>query len=329
MSAKPTWKLIVDDVMAGLAQMQDESVHCVVTSPPYWKLRNYEFDGQIGLEKTPELFVEKLVEVFREVKRVLRKDGTLWLNMGDKHSTGGKGGGGIFMENRREAAWQKESKLNGWNSAPPGYKHKDLIGIPWMLAFALRKDGWYLRTEIIWKKSNQMPESCDDRPTRCHEYVFLLTKRPKYFYDKEPVKEPTSVNSHARASRYLSLAQNDQRDRVPGVNPKAKAYYKEPGPTSRMHKPRDVEHAHKTIKPRANESYSAAVVGLSTKRNLRSVWSINASGYKGAHFATFPKRIAFGIEGQPQYEKLIRQRMAEVEEVMAIKSARESQMGLF
>lgn len=284
MSAKPTWQIIVDDVMKGLAQLKDESFQMCITSPPYLWLRDYGIDGQIGLEKSPDEFIQKLVEVFREVRRVLRKDGTCWINMGDKYSTGGKGGGGAFMKARREGSWKMQSTLNGWQSAPPGYKAKELMGIPWLLAFALQKDGWYLRTEIIWEKKNSMPESIDDRPSRCHEYIFLLSKRPKYFYDKEAVKQPTSATSHARAGRYIKAGD--------GVNPKAKAYFKEPGKSSRIHTVRDVAHSHKTPRPRSNESYSAAIVGLSTKRNLRSVWSINASGYKGAHFATFPPKLA-------------------------------------
>lgn len=614
MSAKPTCQIIVDDVMKGLAQLKDESVHMVVSSPPYWNLRDYNVAGQIGLEAKPEEFITKLVEVFREVKRVLRKDGTVWVNLGDCYnSQNGK------RKVDDKVGWKQESNRGSWSRPSRsviGGKPKDLVGIPWRVAFALQADGWYLRTEIIWClsggawvyantqngdgihmlrdlvrlkpetvklwngsrwtqvlgwgpsndtsnrleivlrsgerigctsmhlwptkrgnvaaedlkvgdvilsctlpepenpkvppyltddllwllglylaegsksgaaiqlglnadelgwlpritkaaesigatvthtlegnglavriygkimfavldqyidgrisqdvrlnqsvwrfsnralklvaegyldgdgswdelnnrfrigfcrnyylerdlrtlaarlgasitlnptfskyqkgikpsfrgewrwtrsnhfnvsekseivsirfsrarefydvsvqdepnlfslssgvlthncKSNSMPESIDDRPSRCHEYIFLLSKRPKYFYDKEAVKQPTSINSHARAERYRSAAANEfpsanmrdeNRRRIP------KAYYKEPGPTSRIHRPRDVKHSGKKIRPRANESYSAAVVGLSTKRNLRSVWAINASGYKGAHFATFPAKLA-------------------------------------
>lgn len=287
MSAKPTCQIIVDDVMKGLAQLKDESVHTVVSSPPYWNLRDYNVAGQIGLEETPEEFITKLVEVFREVKRVLRKDGTVWVNLGDCYnSQNGK------RKVDDKVGWKQESNRGSWSRPSRsviGGKPKDLVGIPWRVAFALQADGWYLRTEIIWEKKNSMPESIDDRPSRCHEYIFLLSKRPKYFYDKEAVKQPSSVNSHARAGRYLEAA---RKGSVPGVNPKAKAYYKEPGPSSRIHKLRDVKYANKTPRPRSNESYSAAIVGLSTKRNLRSVWSINASGYKGAHFATFPAKLA-------------------------------------
>lgn len=274
----------MDDVIKGLAQLPDESVQCVITSPPYFKLRDYQIDGQIGLEQTPELFIAKLVEVFREVRRVLRKDGTCWINMGDKYASSGMGWSDSQKAKRGEKFYNE--RIEGSKTAFQGYKQKDLIGIPWMLAFALRNDGWYLRTEIIWAKKNSMPESIDDRPSRCHEYVFLLTKSPKYFYDKEAVKEPTTGSSHARAGRYQTAA---TEGRIPGVNPKA--YYKEPGKNSRIHRTRDVEHATKVARPRSNESYSAAIVGLASMRNLRSVWSINSSSYSGAHFATFPKKL--------------------------------------
>jgi DNA modification methylase len=167
-----TCRIEVGDALGVLRGMPAESVHCCVTSPPYWGLRDYGTDCQLGLEKTPEEYVARMVEVFREVRRVLRDDGTLWLNLGDSY--------------RKNPARRFGKRPQ---DAPPpagsGIKPKDLVGIPWRVAFALQADGWYLRSDIIWHKPNPMPESCTDRPTKAHEYVFLLSKRARYFYDAE------------------------------------------------------------------------------------------------------------------------------------------------
>jgi DNA modification methylase len=171
-----------------LPTMEAGSVNCCVTSPPYFGLRDYGNDEQIGLEETPEAFVESLVKVFREVKRVLADDGTLWLNLGDSYAaTGGHTGYGASSMLRSEA--QKDARNFKSQKVPSGLKPKDLIGIPWRVAFALQQDGWYLRQDIIWSKPNPMPESVTDRCTKAHEYIFLLSKKAKYFYDAEAVKE--------------------------------------------------------------------------------------------------------------------------------------------
>lgn len=235
--------------------MPEKAFHTCVTSPPYYGLRDYGVDGQIGLEPTPEEFIEKLVGVFREVRRVLRDDGTLWVNIGDTYATGGRGGGGSFMDARSDGAWKGKNAVTGWRSAPQGMKHKDLIGIPWMLAFALRADGWYLRQDIIWHKPNPMPESVRDRCTKAHEYVFLLSKRPKDYFDHEAIKEPVTGNSHPRGK---------------GVTPKSQA---------------------NAFGNRNNASFSAAVSGLVELRNRRTVWSVPTRPFKGAHFATFPPAL--------------------------------------
>jgi len=183
--------ILQGDVIEQLQTLDAQSIHTCVTSPPYWGLRDYGVDGQIGLEETPELYVEKIVEVFREVKRVLRDDGTLWLNLGDSYggncsqaSKGGRAGYG----NPRERCVNRQGD----------FKNKDLVGIPWMVAFALRADGWYLRSDIIWNKTNPMPESVTDRPTKAHEYIFLLSKSQKYYYDNEAIKEPSKENYGTR-----------------------------------------------------------------------------------------------------------------------------------
>ena len=166
--------------------LKDKSVHCVVTSIPYWGLRDYGVEGQIGLEKTPEEYVSKMVEVFREVKRVLRKDGTLWLNLGDSYAGSGKAGNNPEYQKRHIQFGKIEIKERRGKPTPSkkiGLKPKDLVGIPWMVAFALRADGWYLRQDIIWHKPNPMPESVTDRCTKAHEYIFLFSKSQHYYYD--------------------------------------------------------------------------------------------------------------------------------------------------
>lgn len=249
-----TITILVGDVIDKLRELPDQSVHCCVTSPPYWGLRDYGVDGQIGLEKTPEEYVAKMVEVFREVKRVLRDDGTLWLNLGDSYATApagnfGKdmpkpGDGGAYRENKPKMDWGK-----------CGLKQKDLYGIPWRVAFALQADGWYLRSDIIWSKPNPMPESVTDRPTKAHEYVFLLSKKAKYYYDADAVREK-SLDPESHEGR---------RARNP---PKMIEY--------------DFEHCnHK--RDRTGDIYP--------NRNRRTVWEIATQPTPDAHFATFPEAL--------------------------------------
>jgi len=178
------------DAVEQLRTLPDKSVQCCVTSPPYFGLRDYGVEGQIGLEDTPEKYVQKIVEVFREVKRVLRDDGTLWLNLGDSYC-GYKGEN--YCKNPETSNLQSNNHIpvanNKGTPQSSGLKPKDMIGIPWMVAFALRADGWYLRSDIIWSKPNPMPESVTDRPTKAHEYIFLLTKSARYYYDSDAIKE--------------------------------------------------------------------------------------------------------------------------------------------
>lgn len=238
------WKVYQGDVLEVLRQLPDEFVQCVVTSPPYYGLRDYGVNGQIGLEKIPEEYVDKLIEVFREIRRVLRKDGTVWLNLGDSYN-GSRGAGGDYNK-----GGLKEGQPKYPGRSIPNLKPKDLIGIPWRVAFALQADGWYLRSDIIWHKSNCMPESVKDRPTRAHEYIFLLTKSPRYFYDAEAIKEPLAKNS--------GVAYRNQLRKGKKYN--AKDPYQQNFP--------------------ANFDI--------TGKNRRSVWTINTRPYKGTHFALFP-----------------------------------------
>ena len=244
--------ILVGDVRDVLAGLDDKSVNCCVTSPPYWGLRDYGVDGQLGLEATPEEYVANMVAVFREVRRVLRDDGTLWLNLGDSYANlrGGKKPG-LYEDKRNDAAtWQARVSI-----LPPGLKPKDLVGIPWRVAFALQADGWYLRSDIIWSKPNPMPESVTDRPTKAHEYVFLMSKAARYYYDSEAIKEPVASSSIARLAQ-PSLPEQAGSSRVPG---------------------------------KTNGNMKA--VGNGKTRNRRSVWTVNTQPYKGAHFATFPEKL--------------------------------------
>jgi DNA modification methylase len=317
----PDFTLYVGDVTDVLATLPDESVHCVVTSPPYWGLRDYgtglwdggdpdcdhrldprpfqhgqgrqgnpygtppggnasrtatystecgkcgatRQDRQLGLEPTPDLYVSNMVAVFRQVRRVLRSDGTCWLNIGDSYAstkvgnTNYGGASGLHRDGRAEASRlatnekmrEPMAAMQFTKPLPPGFKPKDLVGIPWRLAFALQQDGWYLRAEIIWAKPNPMPESVTDRPTKAHEQVFLLTRSPRYFYDADAVREPAQYGySETTNGRFNARAANG-------------------------------EHNTRTVKPGDGSS----------GRNLRSVWEIATQPYPNAHFATYPEAL--------------------------------------
>lgn len=195
------------DALERLRELPTESVHICVTSPPYYGLRDYGVDGQIGMEETPEQYVNRLVAVFREARRVLRTDGTLWLNIGDSYAGSGKGrmGDGSPCATGKQAT-NRGSLAGVLKKAPKGVcKPKDLLGVPWMLAFALRADGWYLRQDIIWHKTNSMPESVRDRCTKSHEYLFLLSKSPRYYFDVDAIKEPVNTEYEKRYKRYTGL----------------------------------------------------------------------------------------------------------------------------
>lgn len=266
-------KLLQGDCRDVLKTLADKSVNCCVTSPPYFGLRDYGVDGQIGLEQTPDAYVAELVAVFREVKRVLRDDGTLWLNLGDSYAGSGKGPAGNLKYNENGHVENSSGKLYG-------LKHKDLIGIPWRVAFALQADGWYLRQDIIWHKPNPMPESVTDRCTKAHEYIFLLSKSARYYYDSEAIKEPITDTSAIRLMQDIESQKGS--DRVPfktNGNMKAVASKKFDssqggGGTSFV----------------GHSGYYKADGSLicDGTRNKRSVWTVATQPYSGAHFATFP-----------------------------------------
>lgn len=261
-------KIICGDALESLRELPAESVQMCVTSPPYYGLRDYNCDGQIGLEQTPAEYIERLVGVFREVWRVLMPDATLWLNIADSYAGSGKG---AMKESRLRQIKNKQSyKFSADNPAAKlpktwkGVKPKDMIGIPWALAFALRDDGWYLRSDIIWHKPNPLPESCKDRPTRSYEHLFLLSKSYHYYYDHEAIKEPVAEDTHARMRRAIS---NDHKyaTGAPGQTPQT------------FNRPR--------------ESRDGVEITFADTRNKRDVWSIATKSYRGAHFATYPVEL--------------------------------------
>jgi len=240
-----------------LPTLEANTIQCCVTSPPYWGLRDYGVDGQIGLEETPDAYVARLVEVFREVRRVLKDDGTLWLNLGDSYFSSTKGTGGSDPKTSPKQAWKGATNGQSFNTIRISAGHlpikpKDLIGTPWRVAFALQADGWYLRQDIIWAKPNPMPESVTDRCTKSHEYIFLLSKSARYYYDAEAIREPVKDTSgkNMRAPKLGEHRKDGNYDTVT-----AKTY--------------------------------AEIKGA----NRRSVWTIITKPFKGAHFATFPPEI--------------------------------------
>lgn len=244
--------ILCGDAVERLRTLDADSVHCCVTSPPYFNLRDYGAPGQLGREATPEEYVEKLVGVFREVRRVLRPDGTLWLNLGDCYTSGGRKTRGFDQKLPARAASQRPR-------TPQGMKPKDLIGIPWMAAFALRSDGWYLRQDIIWHKPNAMPESVKDRCTKSHEHIFLLSKAGRYYFNADAVREPFATPPRAGERRSYR-----------------------PGCTSSF----GLDRGH--VEQRGNFAGLPLHPG---GRNKRDVWTVSTSSFKGAHFAVFPESL--------------------------------------
>ena len=254
--------IITGDCLEVMKTLEDKSVQTCITSPPYWGLRDYGVDGQMGLENTPEEYVAKMVEVFREVRRVLRDDGTLWLNLGDSYAANRGGSpmpaetlaGGVSGRGDKVANRGRESGFTpNRDPASHGLKHKDLIGIPWRVAFALQSDGWYLRQDIIWHKPNPMPESVTDRCTKAHEYIFLMSKSASYYYNNEAIKEP-SANLGKTAIKFGGNKYGDSDD---------------------------TKHASKS----GNEYTDTGT------RNKRDVWTVPNRPFKESHFATFPPQL--------------------------------------
>jgi DNA modification methylase len=277
---------IVAEVMEGLRGLPDESVNTVVTSPPYWNQRQYGMEAQLGLEDTPQEYVAKLVAVFREVRRVLRKDGTLWLNLGTSYATkpNGPSLSGSKLEGSMPHAQTRMLNGNRSRGLPPGFKHKDLIGVPWMTALALQADGWWLRSSIIWEKPNTMPESTKSRPTKAHEDIFLLTKSEDYYYDDKAIQEPVSDNPVTDARRHRN------GDDIVGT----KALYgTEFGQSGKGNVKKSGNKARKS-----GEAVGLPEGGLGrsipwegTTRNKRSVWHVSTQASKCTHHAIFPPTL--------------------------------------
>jgi DNA modification methylase len=257
------WEIKQGDAIEVLKTMPDQCINTCVTSPPYWGLRDYGVEGQIGLEKTPEEYVSKIVEVFREVKRVLRDDGTLWLNLGDSYAGSGKGAWDNKEVQKEVYVPDKDSPQCKLKKVPQGLKPKDLVGIPWMVAFALRADGWYLRSDCIWHKPNPMPESVTDRPTKAHEYIFLLSKSQHYYYDHEAIKEPAAYDG--RKDTLLKGSPKYKKGVVPG----------------------QVAHS---MAAKGHERWKKNERGEYV-RNKRSVWTVPTQPFPEAHFAVYPPAL--------------------------------------
>lgn len=309
-------EIITGDALQVLRTLPSESVHTIVTSPPYWNLRDYGVDGQIGLEKTPAAFVAKLVDVFREARRVLRNDGTLWLNIGDTYA-GGSRGRDDSGDNGKFAGPRIERKDN---SIPGGFKPKDLMMIPARLAIALCDDGWYLRSEIIWSKPSAMPESVQDRPTRSHEQIYLLAKSEHYYYAAEAIKEPAVYGENRATFRGGGIYTNNNSFRN----------------SAKVIGDGEIRERPETA-----------------SRNKRDIWTVASAGYPEAHFATFPPKLIepcilagsppggvvldpfmgagtvalvslrlgrqyLGIELNPDYVRLAKKRIAEVQPTLWI-----------
>lgn len=251
-----SYEIIQGDCLEVLAGLEAESVQCVVTSPPYWGLRDYGVDGQLGLEATPEEYVEKMVDVFREVRRVLREDGVVWLNLGDTYNSNSSN-----QQYGANGYHGGEAGMARYNKQVKSLKPKDLCGVPWRVAFALQADGWWLRQDIIWAKPNPMPESVTDRCTKAHEYIFVLTKSARYYWDAEAIKEQAVTMPHA-----------------PGC------------------KPRDLDNFQKRTKADGSSCSQWAAdsqerIWGNGKCNKRSVWTIPTQPFPDAHFATYPEKL--------------------------------------
>ena len=240
-------KIIQGDCLQTVKSLEDKSINTCVTSPPYWGLRDYDEDAQLGLEESPEEFVQNLVTLFSEIKRVLRDDGTVWLNLGDSYA-----GNNLRASNNGRAGYGTERE-GVFNKTGQGLKNKDLVGIPFRVAFALQQDGWYLRQDIIWHKPNPMPESVTDRCTKAHEYIFLLTKSSHYYYDNESVKEKAVGERWGGNNLINTEKSKDVNNQFSGLTRERKMLYE--------------------------------------NKNKRSVWTVTTKPFKGAHFATFPMEL--------------------------------------
>lgn len=283
-----TTTILVGDVRTRLRQLADDSIHCIITSPPYWGLRDYGVDGQIGLEASPAEFIATMVDVFEELRRVLRPDGTCWVNMGDSYAGGRcftghpdplrvqRGDVTEVMRAKRQMIASRrrdDAPIPRSDVRVPGLKPKDLVMMPHRLAIALQDAGWWVRQDIVWHKPNPMPESVRDRCTKAHEYIFLLTKSESYYYDKDAIAEPASPNTHARIPAGWATDTGRSHNELIGNYTEA----------------RKLAAVGSGIK--SNSSMAAAIEGHVDTRNKRSVWTMATQPFSEAHFATFPPEL--------------------------------------
>lgn len=292
-------EILVGDSAELLASVAPGSVRCVVTSPPYWGLRDYGVEGQLGLEADLAAYLSKLVAIFRLVRQALADDGTCWINLGDCYSTQPPGKRGPAIASSKLTNPTRQLRVATTERGNFGHlQRKQLVGLPWRVAFALQEDGWFLRSDIVWSKPNPMPESVADRPTKSHEYLFLLSKAPRYFYNGDAVREPVSGGAHPRGSGINPKARGDRpsgwasegskREKVGRYGMAAELQDKREGRDRRRV---DLNSPRVPGKVKANESFSAAVRNLVETRNRRTVWTIPTEPFRGAHFATFPKAL--------------------------------------
>jgi DNA modification methylase len=283
-------RVLQGDCRAVLKTLPEKSVHCIVTSPPYYGLRDYGHEGQLGLEQTPEEYIANMVEAFRCARDVLVDDGTLWLNIGDSYfstmkGTGGTAKSGLNAKRDDDGSLHQDRKSQPTNqgykmsAGDTGCKPKDLIGIPWMLAFALRADGWWLRQDIIWHKPNPMPESVTDRCTKAHEYVFLLSKRERYYFDADAIAEPAVYGGEELGIMRGDKVRAEAMGREPSGN--------ELAAKQRRESKKRGEFNGKTNALPGREAFRA----IKETRNKRSVWTVTSSPFAEAHFATFPPSL--------------------------------------
>lgn len=308
------------DCMEGLAKIEDNTIDCCITSPPYWGLRDYGVDGQIGLEETPEEYVAKMVEIFREVRRVLKPEGTLWLNLGDSYWAN-RSQNGLSYENTTGKSLPYMLRSGGAGHAQ--LKPKDLCGMPWRVALALQADGWWLRQDIIWNKPNPMPESVTDRCTKAHEYIFLLTKSAHYYYDREAIKEScvgfnnepiagskgafggpqsrrrykvpsgwdTEEGSHGTIHRQGRSKGNAKTFRGGGTYTKQQSYNNHADTERESHGNEPNESGLRNKRSVWTMTKIQYIEWLWQNENKEDVWTVSTQGYADAHFATFPEKL--------------------------------------
>ena len=275
-------KIYLGDSLELIKTFPNNQFDCVVTSPPYYGLRDYGADGQIGLEDTPEEYISKLVELFREIRRCLKDTGTIWVNIGDSYC--GTGDKGDYRDPKYKDGRNGQSTSK--NKNVKGCKHKDLIGIPWMLAFALRADGWYLRQDIIWHKPNPMPESVTDRCTKSHEYIFLLSKSEKYYFDNEAIQEEAVTQIDPRIGKRCEY--DGMRKGEEGTGNRAFVSLKT---RPKMGGRKYGDNGDPKFATKSWKEWEPTMEGDVVVRNKRDVWTVNVKPNKEAHFATYPEEL--------------------------------------